>query len=114
MELTLLPGYQRTTSRAETCVRFSNEAANHQEEYEAAKLRVEMALVKLLNPLYSLKLAHRTGIPATLRDALFRTVDVAGNISREMRLCGDVIYYWPPTFKDGKRSPPTRLVLAVS
>lgn len=72
------------------------------EDYETAKLRVKMALERLLSPLYSLKQSHQSHFPETFRGELSDIVDIASDLSREMRLCADVIYYWPPTFKDGK------------
>jgi hypothetical protein len=40
-------------------------------------------------------------MPNELFSELFKIVIDAGQLSREMRMCPDVIYHWPPTFKDG-------------
>ena len=60
-----------------------------------------MALQKLLTPLYNLGQKRSQAIPKDLSNSLFTIVNIAGILSREMRRCGDVIYHWPLTFKDG-------------
>jgi hypothetical protein len=40
-------------------------------------------------------------MPNELFSELFKIVVDAGQLSRDMRMCPDVIYHWPPTFKDG-------------
>lgn len=40
-------------------------------------------------------------MPEELADELYGIVAVAGTLSREIRMCGNVIYHWTPTFKDG-------------
>jgi hypothetical protein len=40
-------------------------------------------------------------MPNGLSNELFKIVFDAGQLSREIRMCPDVIYHWPPTFKDG-------------
>jgi hypothetical protein len=60
-----------------------------------------MALQKLLTPFYNLGQKRPQTIPRGLSDSLFDIIENAGVLSREMRRCGDVIYHWPPTFKDG-------------
>jgi hypothetical protein len=57
--------------------------------------------VKLLSPFYSMGQKHSQAIPEVLSILLSDLVSWAGDLSREMRKCGDVIYHWLPTFKDG-------------
>ena len=40
-------------------------------------------------------------MPEELADELYGIAAVAGKLSREIRMCGNVIYHWAPTFKDG-------------
>lgn len=40
-------------------------------------------------------------MPEELADVLYGIIAVAGKLSREIRMCGNVIYHWAPTFKDG-------------
>lgn len=56
----------------------------------------------MLKPLFFLKQGSQLDLPEALRSDLSKIVDVAGDLSREMRQCEHVIYFWPPTFKDGK------------
>jgi hypothetical protein len=37
---------------------------------------------------------------------LFEIVNDTAQLSRELRLCGNVIYHWSSTFKDGMRARP--------
>lgn len=60
-----------------------------------------LALRTLLNPLFCLGQKSARGMPEDLSNVLAEHVTIAGNLSREMRQCSDVIYHWPPTFKDG-------------
>ncbi|KAM0720156.1 hypothetical protein Q7P37_004292 [Cladosporium fusiforme] len=94
-------GYSRTRSRAIHCRRFNAETAVPSKEYEAAKLKVKLALVKMMGPLYHPKQATQH-ISNDLTKELSKIVDIAGDLSREMRQCEDAIYYWPPTFKDDR------------
>lgn len=61
-----------------------------------------MALEKMLTPLYTLKQSSPHDFPQGLRSALESIVSKSAELSREMRECNNVIYYWPPTFKDGE------------
>jgi hypothetical protein len=59
----------------------------------------------MLSPFYSMSQKHPKAIP---EDLLYRLTDIvseAGDLSRQMRRCGDVVYHWPPTFKDGMHLP---------
>jgi hypothetical protein len=60
-----------------------------------------MALRKLLAPYYNMGHRYAKPVPSYLTGSLLEIVKRAGILSREMRRCGDVIYHWPPTFKDG-------------
>jgi hypothetical protein len=62
---------------------------------------VGTALVKMLSPFYSMGQRHSQTIPEDVSQRVTDFVSDAGYLSREMRRCGDVIYHWPPTFKDG-------------
>lgn len=56
----------------------------------------------MLTPLYFLKQTSPGDLPQILRYALAKLVAQAAELSREMRECSNVVYYWPPTFKDGE------------
>lgn len=92
-------GYERTKQRAKACNRYADE-----DDLPAAR-KVAIALQKMLATFYSLGQERFNAIPKELLEALFKIVTMAGNLSREMRRCSDVIYHWPPTFKDGMWSP---------
>jgi hypothetical protein len=59
----------------------------------------------MLTPFYNMGQKHPEAIDEDLSDRLSDLVSEAGQMSREMRRCGDVIYHWPPTFKDGTYLP---------
>jgi hypothetical protein len=61
--------------------------------------------VKMLSSFYSMGQKHSQAIPEELSYRLSDLVIWAGDLSRDMRRCGDVIYHWAPTFKDGTYSP---------
>lgn len=42
---------------------------------------------------------------AELGDGLYSIVHHAGQLSRMMRMASDIVYYWPPTFKDEEYEP---------
>jgi hypothetical protein len=46
------------------------------------------------------------GMPEEYSRELFEIVNDAAQLSRELRLCGNVIYHWSSTFKDGMRARP--------
>ena len=109
-------GYKRTKTRAETCKGFYpySDSSNYTKDVAY----IAIALRKLLTPLL-----HMSKSPGRLPrmsdelcDDLFETVTDAGQLSREMRLCEDVIYHWSSTFNDGMRAhlipkqPPTDVV----
>ena len=94
-------GYKRTKTRAETCKGFGpySDSSN----YTSEVAYIAIALRKLLTPL--LHMSKSPGLLPRMSDELcddlFEIVTDAGQLSREMRMCLDVIYHWPPTFKDG-------------
>lgn len=59
----------------------------------------------MLSPLYNIGQEHSRAIPEDLSYRLNDIVYEAGVLSRQMRRCGDVVYHWPPTFKDGMYQP---------
>ena len=109
-------GYKRTKTRAETCKGFGpySDSSN----YTSEVAYIAIALRKLLTPL--LHMSKSPGLlpwmSDELCDDLFEIVTDAGQLSREIRLCEDVIYHWSATFKDGMRAhlipkqPPTDVV----
>lgn len=63
-----------------------------------------MQLEKLLKPLAALQ--GNGQVPVSLdMPALATIVSTAADLSRSMRLAGDVVYYWQPTFKDEEFEP---------
>jgi len=82
-----------------TCNGFERDSLRH--THVAAHIAV--ALRKLLTPL--LRMSKRPGSPPRMSDELcddlLEIVADAGRLSREIRMCADVIYHWSPTFKDG-------------
>jgi hypothetical protein len=94
-----LTGYERTKQRAKVCKRYPK-------DFElSASRKVGIALRKMLSPFYSMGQKHPQAIPDDLASLLDDIVNMAGDTSREMRRCGDVIYHFPPTFKDGMYLP---------
>ena len=62
---------------------------------------MSIALQKLLSSFYSMGQKYSRAIPEELSYYLADIVEMAGDLSLQMRRCGDVVYHWPPTFKDG-------------
>lgn len=101
--LTHALGYYRTQARAMKCAYFRGRAtAQTLLDHIAADRKIAIALEKLLTPLFYLKDVEQRGFPEKLKPRLVDIVHNASDMSREMRECGDAIYYWPPTFKDGE------------
>ena len=66
---------------------------------------MSIALQKLLSAFYSMGQKYSRAIPEDLSYRLADIVEIAGDLSRHMRRCGDAVYHWPPTFKDGTCLP---------
>ena len=63
-----------------------------------------MQLEKILKPLYEVregKKVHR--LPDVTRERIQGAVGQAAEMARRLRTYDDIVYYWPPTFKDGKQ-----------
>ena len=100
----MLLGFTRTEQRAEmvkTFVAPSQETANksHLEETCAT---VAARLDTMLAPLLGQK---KPANASERRKGLYDIVFFAGRLSRIMRQAPDVVYYWPPTFKDEEFEP---------
>ena len=96
-------GYYRTEQRALKCSEFDRRDLIGVSNYVPAAAGIAIALRKLLTPLLS-QLSSRDGVPVMpggIFEELSRIVADAGQLSREIRMLPDVIYHWPPTFKDG-------------
>ena len=64
-----------------------------------------MQLERMLLPLWNQGGSTTTWKNSHKRTELARTVGFAADLSRNMREDRDVIYYWPPTFKDEEFEP---------
>ncbi|KAK4542794.1 hypothetical protein LTR36_006170 [Oleoguttula mirabilis] len=102
-----LDGFIRTSQRAERCEEF----ASHGNEQTSvisllkAEAKVVVQLEKLLGPLAATVGGNgRTPMPLDVR-SLNTIVSMAADLSRSMRLMSNVVYYWPPTFKDEEFEP---------
>jgi hypothetical protein len=80
-------------SRAERCRGFHQKDNSN---YVPAAHAITIALRKLLTPMLHMS--------EDRSQELFEIVNDAAQLSRELRLCGNVIYHWSSTFKDGKRA----------
>ena len=90
-----MTGYERTKHRARACNRYPKDCD------QAIAHNVSIALGKMLSPFYKMGQKYSRAIPEDLWYRLNDIVYEAGMLSRQMRRCGDVVYHWPPTFKDG-------------
>jgi hypothetical protein len=78
-------------------------SSKDQSNHGPAAVGISIALRKLLTPLLPQPRSSDQfpKMPNGLSSELFKIVFDAGQLSREIRMCPDVIYHWPPTFKDG-------------
>ena len=59
----------------------------------------------MLLPLWKQGGSATTWHQSSKKSELAQIVDAAASLSREMRKSPDVVYYWPPTFKDEEFEP---------
>lgn len=117
-KLLTLTGFERTRQRAKKCIDFQKNSEKRRDSAQQllkAKAKVALQLNMMLLPLWSITTAPRIGgvrrrrAPATDRPfplrPLAEIVSFAGDISRLIRQVQDVVYYWPPTFKDEEFEP---------
>ena len=64
-----------------------------------AVARTTMQLEQMLLPLWNQGGSATIWKSKQMRHRLTKIVHAAANLSREMRVLGDTICYWPPTFK---------------
>jgi hypothetical protein len=93
-------------SRAERCRGFHQKDNSN---YVPAAHAITIALRKLLTPMLHMSDTRKTetsyhAMSEDCSQELFEIVNDAAQLSRELRLCGNVIYHWSSTFKDGKRA----------
>ncbi|KXT15697.1 hypothetical protein AC579_116 [Pseudocercospora musae] len=96
-ELTSLTGFSRTRKRAEVVKGFSP----GQDDLEFAINKLNLQLSAMLALFWN----EQSRVPATQHWKLNKIVRKAANVSRTMRQQEDVVYYWPPTFKDEEFEP---------
>jgi hypothetical protein len=92
-------GFERTRARASAAYRLGTQP--HLVEAATEKLRRQ--LETMLAPFWSG--APAVELPPSSGARLERIIQKAGTLARKMRMSPDVIYYWPPTFKDEEFDP---------
>ncbi|KAF7186014.1 hypothetical protein HII31_12643, partial [Pseudocercospora fuligena] len=90
-------GFSRTRKRAEVVKGFSP----GEDDLEFAINKLHLQLSAMLAPFWN----EQARVPATPYWKLNKLVRKAANFSRIIRQQEDVVYYWPPTFKDEEFEP---------
>ncbi|KXT05222.1 hypothetical protein AC578_8417 [Pseudocercospora eumusae] len=90
-------GFSRARKRAEVVKGFS--AGEDDLEFAINKLNLQLSA--MLAPFWN----EEGRIPATQHWKLNKIVRKCANVSRTIRQQEDVVYYWPPTFKDEEFEP---------
>ncbi|KAK4627477.1 uncharacterized protein CLAFUR5_11763 [Fulvia fulva] len=99
-----LDGFSRTEKRAEVVKAFvtQKEESANKCELETGCAKVALSLDTMLKPFLDPK---KPGKAEERQKGLYDIVYFAGRLSRIMRQAPDVVYYWPPTFKDEEFEP---------
>ncbi|KAI7241553.1 hypothetical protein KC330_g610 [Hortaea werneckii] len=94
-------GFQRTQARAEMCQEYLSQLDKEANDQLAkAKAKLLLQLQQLLLPIVSIPHGNkRNSVDMRLND-LAAIIALAADLSRWIRQLDDVVYYWPPTFKD--------------
>ncbi|EME82946.1 uncharacterized protein MYCFIDRAFT_90185 [Pseudocercospora fijiensis CIRAD86] len=90
-------GFSRTKMRAEVVKGF----AASEDDVEFAINKINLQLSSMLAPFWQ----QATRVPPSVHWKLKQIVRKAAEASRAMRQQEDVVYYWPPTFKDEEFEP---------
>lgn len=98
--LTFLPGFYRTKERAKKIESLGGVADDV--DFAINKLTVQLGY--LLAPLSGLGVEQRS-LGARMLSEIRKVVAQAAEISQSIRATKDVVYYWPPTFKDEEFEP---------
>ncbi|KAF2770242.1 hypothetical protein EJ03DRAFT_335668 [Teratosphaeria nubilosa] len=107
-------GFSRTKRRAMHCAIFQSKYDGSREahtELQKAIVKITLQLEDLLMPLFNMRaLADKRFtthhiLPESHRKLLLSIVEQAALLSRFIRQIDDVVYYWPPTFKDEEFDP---------
>lgn len=93
--MTLCSGFERTRERAELVNAYKIEDGTLQTQIAS----VQSQLTKLLAPLWSADLN-----PGALKH-LEAVIEIAARTAELIRTAPDVVYYWPPAFKDEEFEP---------
>ena len=101
-----MSGFFRTRERANAILKYKTKPVDVA-GFRSAVTRVMLQLEHLLLPLWNLgsKSTATTWRSSHRRRELAQIVSTAGVLSRSMRSSPDVVYYWPPTFKDEEFEP---------
>ncbi|KAK3674143.1 hypothetical protein LTR78_005990 [Recurvomyces mirabilis] len=99
-------GFRRANNRASICRKFPKTHASSEhagsDTYTIATVKLAMHLERMVAPLYH----SAMGTSAAPTRIHFKDIaSSAASISRILRLQSDVVYYWPPTFKDEEVEP---------
>lgn len=100
--LSQITGFFRTQERARLIIKHK-QSQNEDASYRKAIVRITLQLQALLLPLWDRGpgAAHAKPDLKKLADI----VETAASLSRSLRRVHDVVYYWPPTFKDEEFDP---------
>ncbi|KJX98872.1 hypothetical protein TI39_contig385g00021 [Zymoseptoria brevis] len=95
-------GFVRAQERANAIKTFPKSTA-HDKNFRFAVVQTTLALSKMLWPFWAIECSK------SLRNIIFlrleEIVQTAGKLGRAMRSSPNVIYYWPPVFKDEEYEP---------
>ncbi|GAB1741747.1 hypothetical protein NU219Hw_g7157t1 [Hortaea werneckii] len=99
-------GFQRTRTRAERCQEYLSQLDKEANDQLAkAKAKLLLQLQQLLLPIVSVPHGKKRDSTDMRLNDLAAIIALAADLSRWMRQLDDVVYYWPPTFKDEEFEP---------
>ena len=100
------PGFQRTQARAEICQDYISQIDKEdQNQLAKAKAKLLLQLQQLLLPIISVSRGKKRDSTDMRLNDLAAIIALAADLSRWMRQLDEVVYYWPPTFKDEEFEP---------
>ncbi|KAI7498451.1 hypothetical protein KC367_g5076 [Hortaea werneckii] len=99
-------GFQRTQARAEMCQDYLSQIDKEaQNQLTKAKDKLLLQLQQLLLPIVSVSTGKKRDSADMRLNDLAAIIALAADLSRWMRRLDEVVYYWPPTFKDEEFEP---------
>ncbi|KAI6832705.1 hypothetical protein KC332_g6433 [Hortaea werneckii] len=99
-------GFQRTQARAEMCQDYLSQIDKEASDQLAkAKAKLLLQLQQLLLPIVLVPRGKKRGSTDMRLNDLAAIIALAADLSRWMRQLDEVVYYWPPTFKDEEFEP---------